>query len=109
MSTEKTWELHQTTLMPSHHINKLLILIFFLPVIICGCASQPHAVGGVDVPGFFTGLFHGLLILFSLLGGFFNDDIRVYAFPNSGWSYDLGYVIGVTLFVGDIVNESKKK
>jgi hypothetical protein len=54
-----------------------------------------------DPPGFFSGLFHGfiILILFSLLGSIFMD-IRIYAFPNSGFFYDLGFLIGAAGFFG---------
>ena len=37
---------------------------------------------------------HGYLIFFSVIGSIFLD-IRIYAFPNSGFWYDIGYVIGV--------------
>lgn len=57
------------------------------------CADQPEPPGG-DVPGFFRGLLHGALLFLSLVGSVLFD-IRVYAFPNSGFWYDVGFVIGV--------------
>lgn len=53
----------------------------------------------LDPPGFFSGLFHGFLMLFSLIGSVFTD-VRVYAFPNGGFWYDLGFVIGASAFLG---------
>ena len=44
------------------------------------------------------GLLHGFLVLFSLIGSIFTD-VRIYAFPNSGGWYDLGFVLGVIVFV----------
>lgn len=61
---------------------------------LAGCAAQPAAHGG---PGFFLGLLHGLLALFSLLGSLFLP-VRIYAFPNSGFGYDLGFVLGFGIF-----------
>jgi hypothetical protein len=45
------------------------------------------------------GLLHGFLILFSLIGSFLMD-IRIYAFPNAGRWYDLGYFLGALMFLG---------
>ena len=61
-----------------------------------GCAHQPTPET-FDPPGFWYGLLHGFLILFSFIGSLFTD-VRLYAFPNSGRWYDFGYVIGVYAF-----------
>lgn len=74
-------------------------------VVLGGCANQSPP-GAYDPPGFFLGLFHGFLILFSLIGSIFMD-IRIYAFPNSGFFYDLGYLIGAAIFLGGSVGASR--
>jgi len=43
-------------------------------------------------------LFHGFIIVFSLITSLFTD-IRIYAFPNSGGWYDYGFFIGVAAFL----------
>ena len=63
-----------------------------------GCAHQP-APPASDLPGFFLGLLQGYISLFSLIGSLFFD-IRIYAYPNSGWWYDLGFILGVMAFYG---------
>ncbi len=63
-----------------------------------GCARQPGPLP-IDAPGFFSGLLHGFLVLFSLVAGIFTD-VRIYAFPNSGFWYDVGYFIGASAFLG---------
>ena len=78
-------------------------LIGFLVValtilLIAGCASQP-ASNVYDPPGFFSGLLHGFLMLFSLIGSIFTD-VRIYAFPNSGGWYDIGFFLGAASFLG---------
>ncbi|MGH8565046.1 MAG: hypothetical protein ACREXW_13550 [Gammaproteobacteria bacterium] len=75
----------------------------FIPVtamalLIVSCATQPEP-GAYDPPGFFSGVFHGFLILFSFIGSLFTD-IRIYAFPNSGVWYDFGYLLGASMFLG---------
>ena len=60
-------------------------------VALSGCATQPvveHAK-----PGFLLGLLHGSTAILALLGSLFFN-IRIYAFPNSGFWYDLGFVTG---------------
>ncbi len=73
-------------------------LLIVASVALAACAHQPPPSGG-DLPGFFRGLLHGFTIVFSLIGSIFLD-WRIYAFPNSGGWYDLGYVIGATMFLG---------
>jgi hypothetical protein len=54
------------------------------------------------------GVLHGFVSLFSLIGSFFWD-IRVYAFPNSGRWYDVGFVLGAACFFGAAGSESFDK
>jgi hypothetical protein len=67
-------------------------------VFLTGCATQPGP-HGVNLPGFFSGLLHGFLILFSLIGSLFTD-VRIYSFPNAGRWYDFGYFLGAAMFLG---------
>jgi hypothetical protein len=63
------------------------------------CAHQPPSTGGPPLPGFLLGLVHGYISLFSLIASLFFE-VRIYAFPNNGFFYDLGFVIGVFAFYG---------
>jgi hypothetical protein len=60
-------------------------------MMLAGCATQP--VAEPDHPAFLLGLFHGFIAIAALIGSLFFH-IRVYAFPNSGFWYDAGFVIG---------------
>ena len=75
-------------------------------LLVTSCARQP-VVTAREPPGFLLGFAHGFLVVFSLIGSFFWD-IRIYAFPNSGTFYDLGFVLGAALFFGLIGRESEK-
>jgi len=70
------------------------LALFFL----AGCAHQP-VPSAPDAPGFFSGLRDGLLVFFSLIASLFTD-VRIYAFPNSGGWYDLGFVLGAGAVLG---------
>jgi hypothetical protein len=45
--------------------------------------------------GFFSGLWHGLIAPWSLIARWFFDNISLYAYSNTGWFYDAGFLMGV--------------
>lgn len=65
-----------------------------IAAVLAACATQPAAQP--HVPGFMAGLFHGLVAMFALAGSLYFH-IRIYAFPNSGFWYDAGFVLGFCL------------
>lgn len=56
---------------------------------------QRYSYSEYDPPGFFSGIWHGLLAPYSLVARWFIDDGAMYAVPNTGWFYDVGFLIGV--------------
>jgi hypothetical protein len=92
---------------PSQKWPAGLLMLALLVVALSGCAHQPpSALPGV--PGFFHGLLHGFLILASLVGSVFTD-VRVYAFPNSGFTYDLGFLIGAAAVLGGSAHSARRR
>ena len=81
-------------------LKKRLHYLFLLALVLfhAGCAMQ-SVEQLADPPGFFRGLFHGFIILFSFIISLFTD-YSIYAFPNSGGWYDLGFLLGVMIFFG---------
>ena len=69
-----------------------------LSLLATGCATQSLS-SGAEPSGFLLGLFHGFTILFSLIGSTFLD-VEIYAIPNTGLGYDIGYFIGASSFLG---------
>lgn len=69
-----------------------------MTVLFTACATQPMPVAA-GAPGFLIGFVHGFTALFALIGEIFTD-YRVYAFPNSGRLYDLGFVVGAAIAFG---------
>ena len=82
--------------------NKLRLASFLavslIVLLLASCASQPPPEV-LNPPGFWSGLLHGFLMLFSLIGSIFTD-VRIYAFPNSGGWYDFGFFLGAASFLG---------
>ena len=77
----------------------ICVLMFVgLALAAIGCATQPTP-DGFNLPGFWSGLLHGVLMPFTFIGSFFID-VRIYNFPNSGRWYDFGYLIGAAMILG---------
>ena len=64
---------------------------------LASCAHQPSPEYAEHAPGIFLGLFHGFTAPITLVLGWLWEG-RIYAFPNTGWTYDLGFLAGC--FVG---------
>jgi hypothetical protein len=73
-----------------------IVLIIFLILTVTSCASA----GVVDYePGFLTGLWDGLTIIYSLLGSIFDSSINLIAENNNGFFYYLGWGIGLLISI----------
>jgi hypothetical protein len=70
-------------------------LLLILVQIGSACGFAEHQTGYAhDAPGFFHGIWHGLLAPWTLLiRGFI--EMQMYAMPNSGWFYDAGFLVGI--------------
>lgn len=79
--------------------SKLLIFIIFLLMLLLLTGCAVHSENTSELPGFWYGLFHGFLILFSFIGSFFTE-FEIYTIPNAGTWYDFGYILGVMIFFG---------
>jgi hypothetical protein len=75
-----------------------LVCLVALSFAVAGCATQPSPTG-TGLPGFWYGLLHGFIMLFTLIGSLFWH-VRVYAYPNAGRWYDFGFVVGAMMFWG---------
>jgi len=81
--------------------QRAVIALCLLTVALSACATQPPPATGVEgIPGFWTGLLHGFIAPFSIIGHLFDPSIRLYAFPNSGGWYDFGFILGIGGILG---------
>lgn len=64
-------------------------------LLVAGCAATSAVAPPVaDAPGFWLGLWHGMILPITFFVSLFVDDVAVYAVPNAGHLYDFGFVIG---------------
>jgi hypothetical protein len=45
--------------------------------------------------GFWAGIWHGLIVIITFIISLFNSKIGIYEASNTGWSYNLGFLIGL--------------
>jgi len=92
-----------------------LILVMTV-ILMAGCLAGPDS-RWKEVPeeppkppsaGFFAGLWHGFIAIPALIIGIFTD-IGIYEINNSGWWYDLAFLLGVGAFSGGGVNITKSR
>lgn len=78
---------------------KKLLVIAAVAILTVGCATNAPLAAPivVDPYGFWGGLWHGYIIIFSFIGSLFDPTIAIYSFNNNGAFYNLGFVIGARL------------
>ena len=75
----------------------LLLGIMFL---LSGCYPGSGDYDSERLAGFFWGLWHGLIVWFTLIGSLFSDQVTIYEVYNTGFGYNLGFLIGVGRPIG---------
>lgn len=74
-------------------------LILVLMLLVSSCAPG-DAQFTEKQAGFWAGLWHGFISLVTFIISLFNDKVNIYEINNSGWPYNLGFIIGVSIFFG---------
>jgi hypothetical protein len=80
----------------------MIIIAALAAMLVAGCAPTDRAPAGTsgDVAGFWKGLWHGFIMLFTFIISLFKDNVGIYEANNSGNLYNLGYLFGVMVFFG---------
>ena len=68
----------------------MLIIILVISLSSCAPSGYTHSKAG-----FFYGFWHGFIIIFSLIGKLFGAHIGIYAEHNTGFTYWLGFILGI--------------
>ena len=81
----------------------LPLLLVVLALAACAPSANPltdQALGDGSPAGFLLGLWHGFIVVLTFIISLFSDSIGVYEVHNTGWSYDLGYLLGLMVALG---------
>jgi len=79
--------------------NQKAFLFFILVLLLASCAAGNERFD-TDPAGFWMGLWHGFISLFTFIISLFNDSVGVYEAANKGHLYDLGFILGIMFFYG---------
>lgn len=76
---------------------KKVIILIVACLFLAGCADAQQNVTACvtgESYGFLSGIWHGFILGFSVIGRLLSEDIAIYAQNNTGLAYDLGFVLG---------------
>lgn len=79
--------------------------ILFGALFLASCAAGPNQLTGLpghyeSPAGFWKGLWHGFIVLFTFIASLFTDKVSIYEVHNTGKLYHLGYLVGIMIFFG---------
>ena len=82
-----------------------IVCIAIALLFVTGCALTDITPAGTSTPddgaaGFWKGLWHGFIMLFTFFISLFKDNVGIYEVNNSGNLYNLGFLLGVMIFFG---------
>ncbi|HAK44888.1 MAG TPA: hypothetical protein DCO79_03055 [Spirochaeta sp.] len=85
--------------------KRIVLAVFIIAAIVfASCTAGPNVMEQsekVDEPaGFFLGIWHGLISLFTFIISLFTDKVNVYEVYNNGGWYNFGFIIGISIFYG---------
>ena len=83
----------------------LLILSLIILLIISACTAGANTFLNTvnptgEVAGFWQGLWHGFIGLFTFIISLFKDNVSVYEVHNNGGLYNFGFIFGMMMFWG---------
>lgn len=88
----------------------LLVGVALLGLALAACAaSQPAPPQQPGLPGFWLGLWQGIIAPITFVVSLFVEGVRIYAYPNAGRWYDFGFMLGIGGFTGGIFAGSRRR
>lgn len=78
-------------------LSKLITLLsgFVLLAMLTGCANHYTPEAFAHPYGFFSGIWHGFIFEFSLIGYLIFDNVYIIGEPNTGFFYYIGFILGL--------------
>lgn len=89
----KTLSLHYETI-GAIAVSLVIIGLIIFTAYSLGFASHDVAIVSDEGPGFWMGLWHGIIAPIALIASIFSNDITMFATPNNGFFYSLGFLMG---------------
>ncbi len=85
--------------------SRAVAAVALMLVAVLSCAPGPNEFSDSPddegkVAGFWLGLWHGFIGLFTFVISLFSDSVHMYEVHNSGNWYNFGFLLGVMIFFG---------
>lgn len=83
-------------------VGSALVVVAVMGLLLSSCAAGPNPSvdAGGEGPGFWLGLWHGIILPVTFVISLFTDRVNIYEIANDGNWYDLGFVLGVMMSLG---------
>lgn len=75
------------------------LLIAIIAMLITSCVPGGEKFQETTA-GFWMGLWHGLISLFTFIIGLFVEGVGIYEINNNGGWYNFGFILGISIFFG---------
>ena len=80
-----------------------IICLILITILLTGCVPGDGKYDVENPAGFWWGIWHGLIVWISFIMGLFTGgEYTIYETFNTGWPYNLGFLIGVSSSIGGI-------
>ncbi len=76
-----------------------IVLIALVMLFLTSCAPGCEKFD-TEPAGFFMGLWHGIISFVTFIISLFNENVNIYEINNSGWPYNLGFILGIMIVYG---------
>lgn len=89
-----------------------VFLLALCLIFMASCAQHAPIDACVDpteAHGFLHGLFQGFIAPVTVVLSIFMDSVTMYSANNSGWLYDLGFILGIGGFSGGILKSRRRR
>jgi hypothetical protein len=85
--------------------KRVTLLLLFVALVLAACAPSANpltdqALADGSPAGFLLGVWHGFIVVVAFIVSLFSDSVGVYEVHNTGWSYNLGYLLGLMMALG---------
>ncbi|MBA7599741.1 hypothetical protein ES703_06780 [subsurface metagenome] len=88
--------------MNRRYVAIIVILVVALMLLNCAPGNErwDQDINYGDKAGFWVGIWHGLIIVITFIVSLFTKEVGIYEINNTGWPYNLGFLIGLLFSVG---------
>ena len=91
----------------------LLLLVVVLALVFMNCGpgheNWNQEINPGNKAGFWIGVWHGVIIIVTFVVSLFTNDVGIYEINNTGWPYNLGFIIGLNISIGGMFSGGKRK